>query len=264
MTRDEVLAFVKANPVSFMATVERGKPRVRAMQTALVEPAGLVFCTGVQKDVYQQLVASELGRARVLGREEGRPGARARRDGARGRRGGDEADRRRGVHVPEARRRAVWVRDIHLLPAREGDVDRLAHGPERRTARDRGVLDGRRRDVRPWGLPSPGDTVLNRRTTSVGFRVVTSGLPDRGATESDFRTMSPELQVPSRMPWRWDSRCARSLTDCCTAVVHRMGEAGDSKCDLSSVSIVSPSRLEWRIDWLCLAPWRRRARRRSG
>jgi uncharacterized pyridoxamine 5'-phosphate oxidase family protein len=57
MTRDEVLAFVKANPVAFMATVERGKPRVRAMQTALIEPAGLVFCTGVQKDVHQQLVA---------------------------------------------------------------------------------------------------------------------------------------------------------------------------------------------------------------
>ena len=58
MTRDEVLAFVKANPVAFMATVERGKPRVRAMQTALVGPEGLTFCTGVQKDVYQQLVAS--------------------------------------------------------------------------------------------------------------------------------------------------------------------------------------------------------------
>jgi uncharacterized pyridoxamine 5'-phosphate oxidase family protein len=57
MTRDQVLEFVKANPVAFMATVERGKPRVRAMQTALVEPAGLVFCTGVQKDVHQQVVA---------------------------------------------------------------------------------------------------------------------------------------------------------------------------------------------------------------
>lgn len=57
MTRDEVLAFVKANPVAFMATVERGKPRVRAMQTALIEPAGLVFCTGVQKNVHQQLAA---------------------------------------------------------------------------------------------------------------------------------------------------------------------------------------------------------------
>ncbi len=58
MTRDEVLAFVKANPVSFMATVDRGEPRVRAMQTALIGPEGLTFCTGVQKDVYQQLVAA--------------------------------------------------------------------------------------------------------------------------------------------------------------------------------------------------------------
>jgi len=57
MTRDEVLAFVKVNPVSFMATVDRGEPRVRAMQTALIGPEGLTFCTGVQKDVYQQLVA---------------------------------------------------------------------------------------------------------------------------------------------------------------------------------------------------------------
>jgi uncharacterized pyridoxamine 5'-phosphate oxidase family protein len=57
MTRDEVLAFVKAHPVSFMATVERGEPRVRAMQTALIGPEGLTFCTGVQKDVHQQLVA---------------------------------------------------------------------------------------------------------------------------------------------------------------------------------------------------------------
>ncbi len=58
MTRDDVLAFVKANPVSFMATVERGQPRVRAMQTALIGPEGLTFCTGVQKDVHQQLVAA--------------------------------------------------------------------------------------------------------------------------------------------------------------------------------------------------------------
>jgi uncharacterized pyridoxamine 5'-phosphate oxidase family protein len=57
MTRDQVLEFVKANPVAFMATVERGKPRVRAMQTALIEPIGLTFCTGVSKDVHQQLVA---------------------------------------------------------------------------------------------------------------------------------------------------------------------------------------------------------------
>jgi uncharacterized pyridoxamine 5'-phosphate oxidase family protein len=41
-----------------MATVDRGMPRVRAMQTALVEDEGLTFCTGVQKDVCRQLAAS--------------------------------------------------------------------------------------------------------------------------------------------------------------------------------------------------------------
>lgn len=58
MTRNDVLEFVKAHPVAFMATVEHGKPRVRGMQTALIGPEGLTFCTGVQKDVHQQLVAS--------------------------------------------------------------------------------------------------------------------------------------------------------------------------------------------------------------
>lgn len=58
MTREQVLEFVKANPASFMATVDGGKPSVRAMHTALVEPVGLTFCTGVDKDVHRQLVAN--------------------------------------------------------------------------------------------------------------------------------------------------------------------------------------------------------------
>jgi len=58
MTRDQVLEFVRANPTSFMGTVDNGKPHVRAMHTALVEPAGLTFCTGVVKDVHRQLAAN--------------------------------------------------------------------------------------------------------------------------------------------------------------------------------------------------------------
>ncbi len=58
MTRDQVLEFVKANPTSFMGTVDSGKPRVRAMHTALVEPTGLTFCTGGDKDVHRQLAAN--------------------------------------------------------------------------------------------------------------------------------------------------------------------------------------------------------------
>jgi len=58
MTRDQVLEFAAANPAAFMATVDGGKPRVRAMHTALAEPVGLTFCTGVNKDVHRQLVAN--------------------------------------------------------------------------------------------------------------------------------------------------------------------------------------------------------------
>jgi hypothetical protein len=142
MTRDEVLAFVKANPVAFMATVERGKPRVRAMQTALVEPAGLVFCTGVQKDVHRQLVADRSVELAYWDAKNDVQHAPSRR--------GDEGDHRRGIHVPEAHRRAIRARDLHLVPACEGDIDRLAHGTEQRTAGDRGVLGAEQAQWAAW------------------------------------------------------------------------------------------------------------------
>jgi len=59
MNRQEILDFVRRNPTSFMATVERGQPRVRAMQTPHVDDEGLVFCTGVQKNVSRQLQATD-------------------------------------------------------------------------------------------------------------------------------------------------------------------------------------------------------------
>ena len=58
MNRQEILDFVRAHSVSFMATVERGEPRVRGMETPHVDDEGLVFCTGVHKPVCQQLVAN--------------------------------------------------------------------------------------------------------------------------------------------------------------------------------------------------------------
>ena len=57
MDRQTVLEFVKRHPVSHMATVEDGRPRVRAMQTAIADEAGLTFCTGSHKDVARQLRA---------------------------------------------------------------------------------------------------------------------------------------------------------------------------------------------------------------
>lgn len=57
MNRQEVLDFVQRNPVSHMATLEDGRPRVRAMHTALVDGSGLTFCTGTPKPVCAQLLA---------------------------------------------------------------------------------------------------------------------------------------------------------------------------------------------------------------
>ena len=55
MDRQGVLEFVKQHPISHMATLDGGKPRVRAMQTAIVDEAGLTFCTGSHKDLARQL-----------------------------------------------------------------------------------------------------------------------------------------------------------------------------------------------------------------
>lgn len=55
MTRQEILELVRKNPTSFMATVDNGQPRVRAMETPLITDEGLTFCTGTHKPVCQQL-----------------------------------------------------------------------------------------------------------------------------------------------------------------------------------------------------------------
>lgn len=57
MKRDEVLEFVRTCETSFMATLENGEPRVRAMDTPHVDESGLTFCTGSNKDVCLQLMA---------------------------------------------------------------------------------------------------------------------------------------------------------------------------------------------------------------
>jgi uncharacterized pyridoxamine 5'-phosphate oxidase family protein len=57
MTRAEMLDFVRKNSTAFMATVENGEPRVRAMETPLVDDGGLVYCTGSIKPVCRQLTA---------------------------------------------------------------------------------------------------------------------------------------------------------------------------------------------------------------
>lgn len=58
MTRDDMLDLIRKSSTSFMATVTpEGEPRVRAMETPLVDEDGVTFLTGSQKDVCKQLLA---------------------------------------------------------------------------------------------------------------------------------------------------------------------------------------------------------------
>ncbi len=56
MTKDEIMALLRANPVCFLATVENDTPRVRGMQTYAFDERGLLFQISSIKDVYTQLV----------------------------------------------------------------------------------------------------------------------------------------------------------------------------------------------------------------
>lgn len=54
---DQVIRFLKENINVFLATVDRGEPRVRPFQFMLEEGRKLYFCTNNTKDVYAQLKA---------------------------------------------------------------------------------------------------------------------------------------------------------------------------------------------------------------
>jgi len=55
---DEVLAYLKENPVFFLATVEGDQPRVRPFGFVMQYDGRLCFCTNNKKDVYRQLIAN--------------------------------------------------------------------------------------------------------------------------------------------------------------------------------------------------------------
>jgi pyridoxamine 5'-phosphate oxidase len=55
MDKKEILAFITANPVAYMATVEGKKPHVRAMGTYKADEKGIVFSMQAIKDVYKQI-----------------------------------------------------------------------------------------------------------------------------------------------------------------------------------------------------------------
>ncbi|MHB8104101.1 MAG: pyridoxamine 5'-phosphate oxidase family protein [Dehalococcoidales bacterium] len=56
MDKKEILAFINANPIAFLATAEDNKPHVRAMGTYSADENGIIFSMQSPKDVYKQLV----------------------------------------------------------------------------------------------------------------------------------------------------------------------------------------------------------------
>jgi len=55
MLNNEVQAFLRENPVCFIATLEGNQPRVRAFLTVQFEDGCIYFTTAASKDTYQQL-----------------------------------------------------------------------------------------------------------------------------------------------------------------------------------------------------------------
>jgi uncharacterized pyridoxamine 5'-phosphate oxidase family protein len=55
MTQQEIIDFVKRNPVVYLATAEGKKPHVRGMMLYRVDEDGIIFHTGKTKDLQKQL-----------------------------------------------------------------------------------------------------------------------------------------------------------------------------------------------------------------
>jgi pyridoxamine 5'-phosphate oxidase len=58
MNKSEVLAFMNANPVFHLATLDGDKPRVRGMLLYRADEKGILFHTGKMRDLYKQLTAN--------------------------------------------------------------------------------------------------------------------------------------------------------------------------------------------------------------
>lgn len=56
MEREEIFQFMRSNPAFFLATVEGDQPRVRGMLLYSADESGILFHTGIMKDVYRQIV----------------------------------------------------------------------------------------------------------------------------------------------------------------------------------------------------------------
>ncbi|MBI5057384.1 MAG: pyridoxamine 5'-phosphate oxidase family protein [Nitrospirae bacterium] len=58
MNKSEILAFLNANPVFHIATLDGDRPRVRGMLLYRADEKGILFHTGKMRDLYKQLTAN--------------------------------------------------------------------------------------------------------------------------------------------------------------------------------------------------------------
>jgi uncharacterized pyridoxamine 5'-phosphate oxidase family protein len=72
MTKEEILEFIKKNPVFSLATVDGNQPRVRIIMLYRADRDGIVFTTGTDKDVYEQLTRNAAVEMCFYNPDEGR------------------------------------------------------------------------------------------------------------------------------------------------------------------------------------------------
>lgn len=60
MTEQEILEFIRRNPVFALATAEEGRPHVRYMMLYRADEEGLIFNTGENKDLNKQLTRNPI------------------------------------------------------------------------------------------------------------------------------------------------------------------------------------------------------------
>lgn len=71
MTKQEILDFIKANPVFALATSADNQPYVRMMMLYRADDEGILFTTGENKDVHAQLQANPQIQMCFYGPEKG-------------------------------------------------------------------------------------------------------------------------------------------------------------------------------------------------
>lgn len=60
MDKDDILTFIRNNPVFFLATSEEGQPHGWIITVFQADENGIIFATGKKKDVYKQLRTNPL------------------------------------------------------------------------------------------------------------------------------------------------------------------------------------------------------------